>query len=257
MLIKQCKMLNANMEKRFSYFLKKHNFKKYYDPYSPCIFFSLWGLGSLKNHKSFALIIWRGTDVVKMKDKLKAIKKRKNTYHIAISSYIAKDLDEYGIKYKMIPIVGVDMKHFQPEPMGNEIYTYIPHTNNKKYHERYGMQMIKALKKRIKYKINITHPDKYSRTKIVKIYKKCFCSLRFTKHDGLPSQVIEMGLMGRKSFYNGGIPGSIRWDKNINNIIENIEIEAKKIGAIDYNYPKEISNFINIKDKWKNTSFWT
>ena len=69
-------MLNISQEKTFNHFFKKYSLKKYYDPNKPCVFYSLWGYGVLKNHKSFALIIWRGTDIVHMKDKLKSIKKR-------------------------------------------------------------------------------------------------------------------------------------------------------------------------------------
>ena len=66
-------MLNNSMEKRFSYFFKKYSLKKYYTPNQPAIFFSLWGYGALKLHKSFALIIWRGTDVLKLEKRLRSI----------------------------------------------------------------------------------------------------------------------------------------------------------------------------------------
>ena len=248
-------MLNDAMYNRFSYFFKKYSFKKYYDPNKPSVFFSLWGYGAIKNHKSLAVIVWRGTDILKMEGRLKSIKKRKNTYHISISSYIAKDMEKYGIRYKFIPIVGVDNKYFKPTVMGNEIYIYIPH-DNKKYNDRYGRNIVEKIKKNCDYKINIVASDQYKRKDLVKIYSRCFCGLRLTKHDGLPSQVIEMGLMGRRSFYNGDIPGSIPWSKNVDNIIENIEEEAKKIGTVNYSYSKRISNFINIKDNWLDTKFW-
>lgn len=250
-------MLNDNMNVRFSYFFNKYSFRQYYSANSPALFFSLWGLGELREHRSFALIIWRGSDVLKMEKKLKYIKNRKNIFHVAISSYIARDLDKYGIKYKFIPIVGVNNKYFKPVEKGNEIYTYVPQDNKKKYYKRYGMDVIKKIQKKCKYKINIFYPNKYNRKKIFNIYKKCFCGLRMTEHDGLPSSVIEMGLMGRKSFYNGNIPGSIQWDSNnIEKIIEGIKKEAQKIRTIDYKYAKEISNFINIDTKWLDTKFW-
>ena len=258
MRIKQCKMLNKNQEKRFKNFFKKYSLDKYDNFKDPAIFFSLWGFGLIKRHEGFAVIIWRGSDIIKMENKLKSIRKMKNVYHVAISSYIANDLEKYGIKYKFIPIVGVDLKYFKPFPMGNEIYTYIPDSNPKKYYARYGFKIVKKIQKKIKYKINIINsPTQYSKKELVDIYKKCFCGFRMTKHDGLPSQVIEMGLMGRKSFYNGNIPGSIKWDKSINNIVEDIEKEAQKIGSIDYEYSEKISNFIDISDNWLDTEFWS
>lgn len=256
MRIKQCKMLNISQEKIFRNLFKKYSLKRYSNANKPSIFFSLWSFSLIKNHKSFAVIIWRGSDIIKMGKRLKTIRKMKNVYHIAISSYIAKDLEKYGIKYEFIPIVGTKLKYFKPTIMRNEIYTYVPDSNPKKYHERYGLDIIKRIQKKCKYKINIIIPDQYNKRELVKIYSKCFCGLRITKHDGLPNQVIEMGLMGRKSFYNGNIPGAIKWDDNVNNIIENIEKEAVKIGTINYNYSKEIEKFINVGDDWLDTDFW-
>ena len=250
-------MLNDSMYSRFSYFFKKYNLNKYYNINEPSIFFSLWGYGNLKKHKSFVVAIWRGSDIIKMEKKIKTIKKMKNVYHISISSYISRDLDRYGIKYKFIPIVGVNMKYFKPEKMGNEIYAYVPNTNSKKYYERYGMDIIQKIQKNIKYKINIVSCHQYNRKDLVGVYKRCFCGLRMTKHDGLPSQVIEMGLMGRKTFYNGNIPGSIKWDQNnIDQIVKKIEEEAKKINTINLEYSNQIRNFINVGDKWLDTRYW-
>jgi len=260
MIIKQCKMLNRSQKNIFSYFLKKHSLKRYTDPKKPALFYSLWSYGRLAKHESFGLIIWRGSDIIRerMVKRLNKIAKRKNIYHVAISSYIADDLKKYGIKYKFIPIVGVDMTRFEPCLMGNEIYTYIPEVKRNKYHKKYGGDIIKKIKKKCKYKINIIESDQYRRRKLIEVYKKCFCGFRFTSHDGLPSQVIEMGLMGRRSFYNGNIPGSIKWDKkNIDNILENIEKESKKIGTIDYEYSNRIRSFINVGTDWLDTSFWT
>lgn len=256
MRIKQCKMLNNIQEKTFKNFFKKCSLKKYSNINKPAIFFSLWNFRSIKKHKSFALIIWRGSDIIKMERKLKSIKKMNNVYHVAISSYIAKDLEKYNIKYKFIPVVGVDLKYFKPTLMGNEIYAYVPNTNPKKYYERYGMEIIKKIQKKCKYKINIVFNNQYHRKELVKIYDKCFCGLRMTKHDGLPNQVIEMGLMGRRSFYNGNIPGSIKWDTNVEKIVPDIEQEAKKINTISYKHSEEIRKFIDIGDKWLDTDYW-
>ncbi len=256
MRIQQCKVLNVTMKNRFSYFFKRYNLKNYDSKNKPSIFFSLWGYGALKRHKSFALVIWRGTDILKVKEQMESIKKMKNVYHVAISSYIIKDLDRYGIKCKFIPIVGVNNKYFRPCPMGDEIYVYLP-SHNTKYYERYGASVVKKIEKKCKYKINIVPFGKYTRKQLIKIYGRCFCGLRMTKHDGLPNQVIEMGLMGRKSFYNGNIPGVINWnEKNIDQILENIETEACKIGTTDYNYSEQIHNFINVGNKWLDTTFW-
>jgi len=257
MRIKQCKMLNIEQKKTFKYFLKKYSLKKYDNYNKPSVFFSSWNFRSIREHNSFGLVIWRGSDIIKMGKRLKTIKKMKNIYHVAISSFIANDLDKYGIKYKFIPIVGVNLKYFKPSLMGNEIYTYVPDTNSNKYYNRYGMENIKKIEKKCKYRIKITSPNQYNRKDLVKIYDKCFCGLRMTKHDGLPSQVIEMGVMGRKSFYNGNIPGAIKWNENdIDKILEGIEKEAQKIGTIDLEYSKRIEKFIDVGSEWLDTGYW-
>ena len=66
-----------------------------------------------------------------------------------------------------------------------------------------------------------------------------------------------MGLMGRRSFYNGDIPGSIKWNRNdIDSILENIEKESKKIGTTDFDYANEVKKFIDVGEKWLYTEFW-
>jgi len=259
MRIKQCKMLDRYQKDIFRYFRKQYSLRKYNDPKKPALFYSLWTFGRLAAHESFALIIWRGSDIIRerMVKKLTKIAARKNTYHIAISSYIANDLKKAGIKYKYIPIVGIDMQKFKPSMMGDETYVYIPDINNRKYCKKYGADIVGKIQKKCKYKINIIQSNQYKRNKLIKIYKKCFCGFRFTSHDGLPNQVIEMGLMGRRSFYNGDIPGSIKWNRNdIDSILENIEKESKKIGTTDFDYANEVKKFIDVGEKWLYTEFW-
>ncbi len=252
--ISQCCIPQADEEK-FSYFFKKYSLTKYRDHYAPTIFFSGWKMGPIKNHKGFGLVIWRGSDI--NEKKLSALKKKKNIFHLAISSFIEDDLKKSGIKYKFLPIVGKKMSYYNVRPLGDEIYTYIPDVHPGKYHERYGMKIVKKIQKSTKYKINIIGAMKYSRKELADIYGRCFCGLRMTKHDGLPNQVIEMGLMGRRSFYNGNIPGSIKWNKNnIDGIVSNIEKEAENIGSVNEEYASSIRDFIAIGDNWLDVGFW-
>jgi hypothetical protein len=260
--IKQCCMTD-HQEQVFSGFMKRYSLSSYKDKNSPAVFYSLWGMRNLSLHKSLAVIVWRGTDITKIsKVKIKKIKRMKNIYHVAISSYIAKDLDNLGIPYKFIPIVGADVKDFKPISLGKEIYAYVPNLNHSqvknKYRERYNYKLIKKIRNKCGFKINITTGEReYSRRKIRELYARCFCGFRFTKHDGLPNQVVEMGLMGRKSFYNGDIPGSIRWNENnVNEIIDNIKKESKNIGKNNYEFANQIKKFIDIDDDWLNIKYW-
>lgn len=251
-------MLNRDQKKTFAYFFDKYGLRVYNNTKKPAIFYSAWSFGQIAHHTAFGIIIWRGSDIIKLKSRLKIIKRMKNIHHVSISSFISQDLDAVGIKYKFIPIVGVNMNYYTPCPLGDEIYTYVPTNNKSKYYYRYGMDVIEKIQQRCNYKINILGPPfKYNRKQLLKIYKRCFCCLRLTVHDGLPNTVIEMSLMGRKSIYNGNIPGSIKWDRNdIDKIVEKIKIEAQKIGTIDNEYPKKIKKFLNVGYQWLDTEYW-
>ena len=248
--------MTEKQQKSFTGFMKRYSLVSYKNKNKPAIFYSLWGIRSLLKHNSLAIIIWRGSDIIKMRNKLKIIKKKKNVYHIAISSFIMNDLNSVGIPYVFIPLVGADVEDFKPAPLGDEIYTYVPFNSNK-HNIRYNLEMITKIKKKCKYKINIIKKQQYSRKKLIKLYKRCFCGLRLTKHDGLPNQVIEMGLMGRRSFYNGDIPTSIKWsNNNVNQIIENIDEESKKIGTIDNRVVLKIKKYINVGEQWLKINYW-
>jgi len=256
MKIKYCK-LNSDQRKSFPNFLGKHKLKqyKYEHKNKPAVFFGLYApdLGKFSNHKAFGIMIWRGSDSLHKK-RIKLAKSKKKIKHISISSFISKDLKEAGIDFKFIPIVGADMSAIKPKQLGDEIYTYIP--NNR--HEFYGGKTVEEIQKKCKYKINIINGfDTYDRKTLIKIYERCFCCLRLTEHDGLPNSVVEMGLMGRKSIYNGDTPDAIKWDSNdVDAIIRNIEKESTKIGTMQKDISDNMKNYINVKDEWLNTGFW-
>jgi len=256
MRIKYCE-LNSDQRKSFPNFQKKHKLKPYKHKHkqSPAIFFGLYApdLGKFYGHKAFGVIIWRGSDVLHKK-RIKLAKSKKKIKHISISSFISRDLKKAGIDFKFIPIVGADMSDIESKQLGDEIYTYIP----KNRYEFYGGKTVKEIQNKCRYKINIINRfDTYNRETLMKIYERCFCCLRLTKHDGLPNSVVEMGLMGRKSIYNGNTPDAIKWDSNnVNAIIENIEKESAKIGTIQKNISYNMKKYINIKDDWLNTNFW-
>jgi hypothetical protein len=197
--------------------------------------------------------MWAGTDIILPGHLDAALNSKVNIKHIAISSFIANDLDKRGVKYKFLPLVGSDMSRYESEVLGNEIYAYVPETRQ----NFYGAKIIKELKKRCKYKINISNScNRYSKGKLYDIYKGCFCGLRLTPHDGVANQVVEMGLMGRKSIYNGKTPCSISWRDDVDSILESIEKEASKIGTKQNQLAADVKDFYTIKDNWLDTEYW-
>jgi hypothetical protein len=181
-------------------------------------------------------------------------KNKKKIKHVSISSFISKDLKKAGIDFKFIPIVGANMSDIKAEPLGDEIYTYIP----KNRYKFYGGRIVEKIQKKCKHKINIIDGCyAYTRKNLMDVYRRCFYCLRLTEHDGLPNSVVEMGLMGRKSIYNGETPHSIKWNKNsINKIIEEIEKESTKIGTTQQFISSDMKKYIDINDEWLNTGFW-
>jgi hypothetical protein len=65
-----------------------------------------------------------------------------------------------------------------------------------------------------------------------------------------------MGLMGKKTIYNGRTPSSIPWENDIDSILESIEKEATKIGTTQNLLAKEVNDFYTIKDPWLTTEYW-
>lgn len=247
--------MSPEQSKCFSGFLKRYSLNKYNSSYKnePAFFFGMYSrdLRRLLRHNPevLAVVIWRGTDIL-LSNHLETVMKLKNVRHVAISSFIAKDLDKKGIEYKFIPIVGSDMSGIKPCKLGDEIYAYVP----KERYDFYNGKLINKLRKLCKYKINVISSF-CSRKKIIKIYRKCFCGLRLTPHDGIANMVIELGLMGRKCFFNGSVPGAIPW-KSTHDILKDIEEESINIGNINKKLSKEMKNYISIGDDWVYRHFW-
>jgi hypothetical protein len=66
----------------------------------------------------------------------------------------------------------------------------------------------------------------YNKNELKNIYKRCFLNLRLTTFDGTPHTNVEMGLMGRRSIFNGTLPHSIGWS-GVDDICQNIMKEYK------------------------------
>jgi hypothetical protein len=256
MRIKQCWLATPLKHSgRFVYFRKINKLKKYHSRRQPVVFYGLYttvDLSILKKHRSTVIVVWGGSDVLRNKNVKAAVKK--NVKHVAISSFISDDLTKMGIEHKTIPLIASPVKPFKISPLGNEIYTYIPSSSRKFY----GNHIVKQIKKKCKFKINvISSSSKYNRKQLAKIYSRCFCGLRLTPHDGVANTVIEMGLMGRKCIYNGKVPNAISWSENdIDGIVENIYKESLKIGTVNLKLRQEMEKYLDVGREWLDTKYW-
>lgn len=199
-------------------FLSRYNLKEYTLGDYPVVMFGLYHQKDYEfylNHKGKIIVVWCGTDAMLAK---KDILVKRHAKHIAISKFISNSLQ--GIEHIIYPVSptkpvidvrlpGEYIYHYGDKPLYRP--SWIPEIEKKT-----GISVLHA--------IHNTVP----REKIKLIYEKCFIGLRLTDHDGLPNTVIELGLMGRRSIYNGGTPHSIPW-KTIDDVCESIVKEKENL----------------------------
>jgi hypothetical protein len=126
--------------------------------------------------------------------------------------------------------------------------------------EKYGGPRIQKLQKifpDIKFLSKDLKNETLPHEEMPSIYSQCFLGLRLTMHDGLPNSVLEMGLMGRRSVYNGDIPGAIPYT-SFNGIVDAIQKERKKVGnSGNQEISNEIRGMLDISNDWLDTTFYT
>ncbi|MBE3086028.1 MAG: hypothetical protein IMZ64_07410 [Bacteroidetes bacterium] len=235
--------------------IAKYGLSKFKKIDEPCMWFGCYGeaqIETLLNHQSTAVMVWSGTDATVAVNNPKIVEKLKNAPHIqfiAISKFIADDMEKAGLPYKRIPILPYSNDDISPAPLGDSIYIY------KAQHNTYGKPLndkVKALMP----DINFIECDfnTHKRSELIKIYRKCFLGLRFIRHDGLSNTVCELGLIGRKVIWNGDTPNAIPYDiDDIEDIVNKIRVEYENRKSTDYNSVSlQMKKFLDIGDSFLN-----
>jgi len=225
-----------------------------YNPREPCIFFGIYtydDIINIMNHKSYGLIIWGGSDAMnpQLLDFVKQLDKSR-FFSIAQSKWVADDLKKAGIPYKQLPWYSLNKKKFKAVKKGKKIYIYMPTQGMGR--QFYGYNLFMAIKQKVRYEI-IVGDGKIPYEKMPETYAQCFVGLRLVPHDGLGSTVQEMGLMGIKCIHNGNSPSALNF-KTIQDIVQHIENEAKKIGTKDEEMAKIVDEYLTIPDNFFNIS---
>jgi hypothetical protein len=225
------------------------NLKDNYNVNEPCIFFGIYrdeDIELIKNHKSYGLIIWGGSDSMK-EEKLEFISKLNTNkfFNISISRWVQDDLNNYNIKNKLIPWYSLNKKNWNPVKKGEYIYIYLPDHNK----EFYGEDLFNKIKKKVNYKFIIGDPNKFKKDEMQHVYSKCFIGLRLVNHDGSATTVQELGLMGIKCVHNGDSPSALNYE-NLDDIIEHINNESKYIGTTDHYLAKKMNHYLKIEDNF-------
>jgi hypothetical protein len=257
---------------------KKYNFKPYNDPTKPVFVFGCYGERQVHNALTMAMtsplvvICWGGSDAKILKDLelsgeigrsfwSNALRSKTNIKHIAISHWIAEDMEILRLPYHNIRILPHDNSDIVPCAKGDSIYMYRPDLAT------YNGGIYQKIKDILPYKFIETNSGTYSRKQLIEAYKNCFIGLRFTEHDGLSNTVCELGLMGRKVIHNGDAPNCIHYHPNdIASIVDNINHEFKNRNELlclapepiyDYDATAiSVKRFLNISDDFLNTEYY-
>lgn len=247
---------------------KKYGLQEYRDRNQPAIFYGFFSAAPpvVAAHKSIGVILWAGTDALRLvslrkgekiprREIVEKVLEMNNVYHICRSECIRRDFEFCKLPYKFVRVSPTYPWLFSPKPLGPSIYCY----GQKFKPEKYGAEKVQRLREifpgiTFLSKDLINEPIPYERMHL--FYTQCFLGLRLTKHDGLPNSVLEMGLMGRKSVYNGDIPGSIPYN-SFDDIVDTIKEERKKIGCPgSLKISNRIRDMLNISDDWLDTDFY-
>lgn len=207
---------------------------------------TLWeDIDVLISNKSVKILIFQGGDAKKLSvDWVNKIK-MSNAKCYANSEWVSKQLRGHGLLHKVLPI-SATIPDIDLYPRGDSIYIYSC-DDSKKIGDFYGDAYLPEIKKITGLNIIRATIKTYNKKELYEIYKKCFINLRLTNYDGCPNTNLEMGLMGRKSIFNGQIPYSIKWN-NIKDICENIMIEYKSRKEDNTFIREAIIKYVNISD---------
>lgn len=226
-------------------FRKKYGLTEYVDSGRPLVIFGMYNEEDVDvylKHKSEITVVWQGCDAKDINPLLASIIKRRTAKHYSISHWIKEGLNTWGIQNELKPI-SATCDHLQYVPRGNKIYFYSSNLSPESA-DYYGEYMIEEIKNRTGLDLIRTTFDTYTQADLYQIYRQCFINLRLTTFDGCPNTNLEMGMMGRRSIFNGDIPHSIKWT-GVDDICESIMQEYGNRKKDGRQISKDMTEFIN------------
>lgn len=201
-------------------FQEKYGLREYFDSLRPLVIFGMYRKEDLYlylKHPSEVIVVWQGSDAMKLSlDWAKQIRSRE-AKHYSISHWITISLSEHDIDSVYAPISATIGKA-DPISRGTSIYFYTSHSS-KESSDHYGEFMIDEIKERTGLNVIVATYESYDKVNLRKVYEDCFINLRLSAFDGLPNTNLEMGLLGRRSVFNGIVPGSLKW-RNVDEICD-------------------------------------
>ena len=216
---------------------------------APLIMFGMYRESDIihfESHRAHVTVVWQGSDARNLPaDWLAILKSKPDTRHIAISSFIFDSLTAYGLNPQLLFLSAtVPTPELENTTNGDFVHFYSSFSgvDNARY---LGEHLIPTIIQKTGIPIIHTGFGLYDRPELYGIYRSCFLHLRLTEYDGCPNTNLEMGLLGRKSVFNGyGIPHSIPWvdvEHICDIILEEYDNRKKDNSAVS----RDIKNFIN------------
>ena len=267
--------------------LKKYNFDGFYSPYNkrdrgqPIVVFGCYGKGTkhdIMNHQGLCVIVWSGSDSTRLHEYgdfvAYIVDNCDKVFNIAHSHWIQTDLDHFGIPYFDRVVFPVDLSGYKfEEQQGTKVYHY----GSKQREWFYGSHLMRKLRNKWEKpqqfpKVIITGYGGYGKEELYEIYKDCFVGVRLTEHDNMALSCVEMGLMGRRSIFNGNIPCAISYGQNYTTydmetrrkwVYQDESLLAKVEGLIlgmdrapDRLLSEEMREFVHDTEDWLDTKFY-
>jgi len=214
-------------------FQKKWSLSKYFDDDKPLFFFGFSGLENFfESHKGYKVIFPSTPNDL---PNFRILKNVENTILI-IDCPLPKDyyLPE-NVIHKQEVIEIKDYTMFNPSTLGDKIYYYSGFSNGWTPNPK---EKIDYIQSKIDYEIittqHINKSDMYNIEFLIEnYYKKCFLNLNFSQGHGMTT-TREFSLMGVKTltFENPYTYESLIKCKDVDEVLENIKLESKKINTI-------------------------
>jgi len=219
-------------------FLSRWELQTYCDKNAPCFFAGVYDMDDvdkINDHKGFA-VVWNTGRLMDVFFNL-----RKDV--IVAGTDIEKDVGGYREKKLRLEIK--DFSMFKPNPLGEHVYWYMLSTADQ---ERYGYPLYMEIKDQIDYNIILgyaKHPIEYFKENY---YDRCFVNIKPCINMGITTAT-ELAKMGRYTIGDGKFPFML----GIDDIVNKINIEAKKIGTITRDLTDD---YFTTTKEWLNVNFW-
>ena len=248
-----------NLEEYFGKnFRKKWNLKKYYNPNKPSVFLGLFSdddFDLFNNHKSLAVFLPAGGEILRETDKLLKALKNKEDSHIVSYGKIGSFFKNNSIFFHELNISVKSYDDFTPVRLGNKVYYYLG-VNGDRHLELGYEEIIKPLIDEFGEELFTTAQNMPIDKLHENFYKDCFLYIQPQPSSGLTTmfELGHMGIMTASNFTNE-LPNVINY-KSLEDLKKIIENEKKKIGTIQNEISQKVKNSFFQKDDWLNTNYY-